>query len=340
MAYRARGYDLSGPVSVSEPEARHRYTNKLLSSFFSRMASLSPVITDFYASHDKHYWLVVQEPLLCCTILMISSRHHVLPGSAGYSRSFFIHQRLWQHCQHLLLRLMLGQEKASKAKTRTLGTIESLLLMTEWYPRSTHFPPDNDGWDADLLLTMPDTRDPPPMQGLSISERWKQDLVEPTKRADRMSWTILSVALGLAHELGLFEHTRFDRTYPSSCTDPNAECYIQLQRSRRYRLPKLLFIFINLMSSRLGCTSLVPADINIGCMDNSSGCYSVKDTDWESFVMSWVDLVQLSRTFLDTGLSSLSNQGSIFTSHLEQKKTLLSRWRHTLPEFHGMSKCY
>ncbi|KAK9571622.1 hypothetical protein V6Z79_001695 [Aspergillus fumigatus] len=102
--------------------------------FFHNMAPLSPILTDFFASHHTHYWLITQEPVLCCTILMISSRYHTLPGPSGATRGFFIHNRLWQHCQHLILRIMLGQEKFSKAKTRHLGTVEALLLLSEWYP--------------------------------------------------------------------------------------------------------------------------------------------------------------------------------------------------------------
>ncbi|RHZ44859.1 transcription factor domain-containing protein [Aspergillus thermomutatus] len=173
--------------------------------FFRNMAPLSPILTDFFASHHTHYWLITQEPVLCCTILMISSRYHTLPGPSGATRGFFIHNRLWQHCQHLILRIMLGQEKFSKAKTRHLGTVEALLLLSEWYPRALHFPPENDGWDSDLMLTAPSERDPPPVTEESpMQDRWREDVVEPTRRSDRMAWMLVSSALALAHELGVF----------------------------------------------------------------------------------------------------------------------------------------
>jgi hypothetical protein len=158
------------------------------------MSNRSPILTDFYASHANQYWLVTQEPMLCCTILAISSRYHVLPGPGGKTRGLFIHHRLWQHCQHLLLRLILGQEKASKAKTRNVGTIEALLLIVEWYPLSVHFPPDSDGWDSDVLLTMPDTRDPPLSHEIPALERWK---LEDTPRE-------ASQALVLFHKSNVF----------------------------------------------------------------------------------------------------------------------------------------
>ncbi len=40
-----------------------------------------------------------------------------------------------------------------KGSLRTLGTVESLLLLTEWHPRSLHFPP-NDATD-ELMLPLP-----------------------------------------------------------------------------------------------------------------------------------------------------------------------------------------
>ncbi|KMU72045.1 hypothetical protein CISG_00353 [Coccidioides immitis RMSCC 3703] len=152
--------------------------------FFKNMAPLSPILSNFYSHHRNHYWLITQEPVLCCTILMISSRYHTLPGVGGASRGFFIHQRLWQHCQHLIMRVMLGQEKGSKAKTRTVGTIEALLLMSEWHPRSLHFPPESDGWDSDLMMTSPDhiTSAISPDMSVSAPNRWLEDVIEPARR--------------------------------------------------------------------------------------------------------------------------------------------------------------
>jgi hypothetical protein len=67
---------------------------------------------------------------------MVSSRYHVLPGIGGLSRAHFIHARLWRYCEHLIQRITFGQEKFSAVKSRTLGTIKALTLMTEWHPRA------------------------------------------------------------------------------------------------------------------------------------------------------------------------------------------------------------
>lgn len=72
---------------------------------------------------------------------------------------------------------MFGQEKISTAKTRTLGTIESFLLMTEWHPRSLHFPPQSDGWDVALLA--PDAPDVPEVleaEENSALYRWREEV--------------------------------------------------------------------------------------------------------------------------------------------------------------------
>ncbi|KAL6237268.1 hypothetical protein BDW75DRAFT_89687 [Aspergillus navahoensis] len=125
-----------------------------------------------------------------------------LLGSSESSRGFYGHNRLWQHCQHLVLRIVLGKEKLSKAKTRHIPTIEAFLLLSKWYPLAPHFPVKADGWGSDWVLTTITMRDPPltahecPMQ-----DRWKEDVVEPTRRSDRMSWMLVSSALALAHEL-------------------------------------------------------------------------------------------------------------------------------------------
>src|ERR1700744_6377870 len=112
---------------------------------FRNISPLSPILTNFYAHHDNHLRLVTHEPMLCCTILMISCRFHVLPGAGGTAKGYFLHNRLWKHCEHLILRIMLGQEKGTRTKARSLGSIEALLLISEWHPRSLHFPPESHG---------------------------------------------------------------------------------------------------------------------------------------------------------------------------------------------------
>jgi hypothetical protein len=82
---------------------------------------------------------VKSESALANTILTISARYHTLPGIGGRSRSYAIHDRLWRYTRNLLGKLPFSGSQAF----RTYGMVESLLLLTEWHPRSYHFPDDD-----------------------------------------------------------------------------------------------------------------------------------------------------------------------------------------------------
>lgn len=92
--------------------------------------------------------------MLCTTILMIVSRFFALPGPGGLARSYVIHHRLWQQCEQLIQGLMFGSEKHVR-KRRTLGTIQSLLLLSEWHPRSILLAPQCDMWHGIHPLNPP-----------------------------------------------------------------------------------------------------------------------------------------------------------------------------------------
>jgi hypothetical protein len=299
--------------------------------FFQTLSPLSPILTDFYSDHANHYLLVTQEPLLCCVILTISSRYHNLPGAGGISRGYLIHERLWHHCQHIILRVMLGQEKKSKGKTRQPGTIEALLLLTEWNPRSLYFPPPNDGWDSDLLLSTMDKRDElhhgtePPSRG-----RWLEDVINPAKRSDRMSWMLAGCALSLAQELGIFDDRDNDTNKDNSMFAPGEERRIE----QRHRLRKLLYLFIEQLSSRLGCDSIIPQSLGHKLSTTSLSTTSFyRSTDsWMPFMFAWTELTKLVKSVSDMLFHSPS-----FTKHLlhsgryvnliEHFQPLLSMWK-------------
>lgn len=294
------------------------------------MAPASPILSNFFAAHNTHYWLITQEPVLCCTILMISARYHTLPGPSGASRGFMLHHKLWQHCQHLILRVILGQEKHSKAKTRHLGTIEALLLLTEWYPRALHLPPENDGWDSDLMYTAPCERDPPAStEECPMQERWKQDVVEPTRRLNRMSWMLASSALALAHELGVFD-ARKQFYCDTACRGHDnsglgVESYIQHLEYRRKRLPALLYVVLNLLSSRIGCPSIMHDKYKPANLDGLSEV----DPQWTKFMTSWVDLTVISQIAGEKLLigDSGNNRRNIDLDQLEELKAKLTTWK-------------
>lgn len=74
--------------------------------FFQNMSILSPIIHDYYYDHTKHRDLITKDPVLCCTIIALSARYHILAGDGGISRGYYIHDRLWKHCQFLFQRIV------------------------------------------------------------------------------------------------------------------------------------------------------------------------------------------------------------------------------------------
>lgn len=303
------------------------------------MGPLTPIIDSFYGDHANHYFLVVREPILCCMILTISSRYHVLPVPGGESRGFLIHQRLYEHFQHLYLRVMLGQEKGSKAKTRTLGTIEALLLLTEWQPRGLHVPPAADGWDSDVMFTMKDHRDETePAVDNPSRGRWLEDVINPARRFDRMSWMALGSAMSLANELGVFDND------DPSATDLSATSEYQKRvQSRRISLASILYTYQEQLSCRLGRKSMMPQSISHS--SNSRMTLIKNGQEWVSFMTAWTELTRLARSISDMLFPS-----SIITKHLlqsgryismiEQFEMLLTGWKSKHLNSPGMATIY
>ncbi|KAF5647821.1 ARO80-positive transcription regulator of ARO9 and ARO10 [Fusarium tjaetaba] len=253
------------------------------------LAPLSPVSKGFDLSHERHYKLITQEPLLCCVILMISSRYHVLSGHGGLARSTIVHHRLWEHCQHLVMRIIFGQEKRSKAKTRTRGSIEALLLIIEWHPQAIHLPPASDGWDSSNLLTDFDPRDDQFDNQADTTDdneaQWLRDVILPAKTSDRMSWMLLGCVQSLALELGLCD----DGERGDVSTQPPGF------RAQQTRLRDLLYIFLEQQSSRLGCPSMMPTSVSRFMSEPFARDLQGKSTT----VTAWLDLTNLTRTIID-----------------------------------------
>ncbi|PYI14245.1 putative C6 transcription factor [Aspergillus japonicus CBS 114.51] len=297
----------------------------LIDLFFKNMVPLSPILTNFYADHSNHQHLITCDPALCCAILMLSSRYHVLPGAGGESRNFFIHHRLWQHCQHLVMRLVFGQERSSHAKNRSIGTIEALLLMSEWHPRSLHFPPESDGWDSDLVL-VPE----PQSQDDSSSNRWLEDMVEPARRSDQMSWMLLGSALSLAHELGIFELDDKKCDYASLYEGFISNDQIKL---RRLRVQRLLYVYINQLAWRIGCVSLMPQSLNHTILGRqTTRDVSHSEDEWLALMDSWMDLTKLAKNVTDMFFPSISFarqqlHSGRYIDLLDHFCPLLQKWR-------------
>lgn len=286
--------------------------------FFRNLASLSPVSSTFHADHSNHKSLILNEPLLCCAILMVSSRYHVLPGPGGASRAEFIHMRLWKHCEHLIARITFGQEKYSTAKSRTLGSIKALLLMTEWHPRALHFPPELDGWDATLAPSMDENVDVGRHDNSHL-HRWREDVFEPAKRSDRMSWMLLGLATTLAHELGVFEEP-----------DPEDLQY-KLGPETRIRTQRMLFLYVNQLSLRIGCTSFLPQSLSFSLTAPMTDQSDPMILDRDSFISQFIEITKLRKTttemFFPSKLATrqIMNSGRYITL-LEHFQPLIAQW--------------
>ncbi|CEO60722.1 hypothetical protein PMG11_05290 [Penicillium brasilianum] len=306
--------------------------------FYKNMSCLSPILTDFYANHQNHLTMITREPVLCSTILMISSRYHVLPGAGGESRNFFIHHRLWQHCQQLTMRLIFGQEKSTKSKIRSLGTVEALLLMAEWHPRSLHFPPETDGWDDDLISVDPKLANHSESQDTSAN-RWVEDMIEPSRRSDQMSWMLLGCALSLAHELGIFETEEIDN--PGD--DQQWREQIKL---RRQRVQRLLYVYINQLAWRIGCMSPIPQSLNHAVLGGRKPRgLSQPGSTWLIFMDSWIELTKLAQSVTDMFFPSAKFarqqlHSGRYVGLLEHFRPLLNQWKDKYLQPHNLDTAF
>ncbi|KAL5381216.1 hypothetical protein PMIN06_000196 [Paraphaeosphaeria minitans] len=299
--------------------------------FFKNCSPLSPILSDFYSHHENHWSLIALDPFLCVTILMISSRYNVLPGVGGATRGYFVHDRLWEQCQRFIMKIMLGQVKLSKAQSRTIGSIEALLLLSEWHPRALHFPTASDGWDCELMIGANNTTSEGVqiLEGDTTSSRWLEDVIEPAKRSDRMSWMLMGCALSLAQELGLFEDNGNVEKDQLSYPKTSPEALVQ----RRIRARKLLYVFIEQLSWRLGCTSMIPQSLNHALMEklpvNST---TGAPEEWQGFMSAWVELTKLARSVSDTIYPSTNTTRNLlrtgrYIGLLEHFQPLLTTWR-------------
>jgi hypothetical protein len=153
-----------------------------------------------------------------------------------------------------------------KGSLRTLGTIESLMILTEWHPRALHFPPAEATDELMLpLYDAPDTystddegghRLPGGVGGKRI-ESW----LEPAWRSDRMCWMLLSTAMGLSYELGVFDNIEELLAAGGEMTRPEYED--EAYRLRAARIKRLLLIYVTQLAGRLGWTNMVPENLRV-----------------------------------------------------------------------------
>ncbi|RPA87390.1 hypothetical protein BJ508DRAFT_59264 [Ascobolus immersus RN42] len=225
------------------------------------MQTLSPILSS-PPELAEHPELLNSEPFLMTTIITIASRYKPLVGQGGASRSMYIHEMLWKELKRGFERLLWGGAPAPVSPDRgaatdrgakglrTMGTVEALIVLTEWHVRSAHFPMElgGDTWGILRHANDDDSGRRASMFGSRNGEKIG-DMLEPVRRSDTMSWMLLGNALSLSYELGVFdEDTRSqeeDAPYRYQCK----------------RLQRKLLVYIMQLASRLGFTPMVPMEI-------------------------------------------------------------------------------
>lgn len=150
-----------------------------------------------------------------------------------------------------------------KGSLRTLGTIESLMILTEWHPRALHFPP-SEAIDELMLPSYdslaPDNSDDNANQRPSIGMGGKriESWLEPAWRSDRMCWMLLTTAMGLGYELGVFDNVD-ELLEADAISRPEYE--EETYRLRAYRIKRLTLIYLSQLAGRLGWTNMVPENL-------------------------------------------------------------------------------
>ena len=254
--------------------------------FYEYLSPLSPILPPNFSLPELQPRLLKEEPMLLVTILAIASRYMSLKGPGAKSRSFWIHDKLWGYLQGMLTRMFWGQEQfgggfcgagglsvedaeAKKRGLRSLGTIESLLLLSDWLPRSMHFPPGDDG---DEVWTSPQELNN--RQGGLRTVQSHLAWTEPAIRSDRMCWSLVGMAYSLAFELGVFDSLIEKGKWtvgPVPKTSYDSE--------RADRIGRMLFVYVTQACGRLGFPNMMPhqgteTNLDFLKMDVPPGSYS------------------------------------------------------------------
>lgn len=258
-------------------------------SYYEYLSPLTPISPPTFRNPASHLTLLTEEPILTVTLLTISSRYRKLPGTGGHCRSHAIHEQLWTYLRGMIERCLWGQEAFGggfvamaapavagdnenqtsstapwrgmrKGSLRTFGTVESLMILTEWHPRALHFPPE-EATDELMLPSYDDSdfigtdENGNQRASGSIGGRRLESWLEPAWRSDRMCWMLLSTAMGLGYELGVFDDIE-ELMRNGAISRPEYE--EELYRHRANRIKRLLLIYVTQLAGRLGWTNMVP----------------------------------------------------------------------------------
>ncbi|GKT95902.1 fungal Zn binuclear cluster domain containing protein [Colletotrichum tofieldiae] len=236
--------------------------------YYEYLSPLTPISPPTFRNPASHITLLTEEPILTITLLTISSRYRKIPGTGGHCRSHAIHEQLWTYLRGMIERCLWGQEafghsplaRNEERQSTDAGTIESLMILTEWHPRALHFPPAEaidelmlPSYEGSDLVSTDENGNQRP--SANIGGKRLDSWLEPAWRSDRMCWMLLSTAMGLAYELGVFDDID-ELLRDGAISRPEYE--EEVYRQRAYRIKRLLLIYLTQLAGRLGWTSMVP----------------------------------------------------------------------------------
>ena len=322
---------------------------KYIEYFYTFLSPLTPISLPDYRHPSRHVVLLEDEPLLAVTILMIASRYTPLADSMG--RSYALHQRLWTYTQRLIDRLLWGRElpgvytsslqgdagcdvnPLSRKGLLTLGSVESLMLLTEWHSRYVHFPADED--DAELMA--PDPLDPDSSTAEKERNKSVNSWIEPCFRSDRMCWKLLNMAMSVALEIGVFEKdtSRHSKAMPQDL----AIIYEQ----RRLHVKSLLLVYITQTSGRLGVAAMLPDGYAVPTLSELFAPSRDMIRDVRDIVVHfWLQLAYLVKMGNEKLYANRHQTREIirdgkYKALLQQINPLLTKWRQDLDAYRAES---
>ncbi|KAM5356456.1 hypothetical protein ACJ41O_003102 [Fusarium nematophilum] len=232
------------------------------------MVDLTPILLPRLCSPEAHVALLSDEPVLAVTLLTIASRYRYPSDIDDLRQSRVIHDRLWLHLQGVIRSLVQSEKVAARLRGKLntpcatpvdsttpedsdgnsrldydnligLGTIESLLLLTDWHPRGfdsllEEYDDLSVGGEQNQTPKSPSQNQPP--------SGW----TDQVSRSDRTCSLVLSIATSVAHILGIFNDT---------LADDAGNLRDERFRARASRLKALLHIYRTQLSTRFSRNS-------------------------------------------------------------------------------------